>query len=179
MPRLVLLAAVFFFAAGFTHCQYGDQVALGWRACITSPTSGPDGVRWPVPTPVVTARWSTSGLAPPSETVLDVDACGASLMRVVDGKAQRSLARPGPDEIAKLHFALADAGAGDLVGYVDCGATTGREYYTGITFYEPLERGRAVSNSFAFGNCAVESRAAQVARILETWVDEHFAQDVF
>ncbi len=179
LSRLVLLALVLSFTAGFTHCQHGDQVALGWRACISNVTWGPDGIRWPVPTPVVNARWSASGLAPPSETVLEVDACGASLMRVVDGEAQRFVARVEPDEIARLHFTLADAGAGDLVGYADCGAITGHGNDTQITFYEPIAQGRALSNSFAFGNCAVEPRADEVARILKNWVDEHFAQNVF
>ena len=164
---------------GASHCEEGDKAAFGWDQCFA--TFSVDGIRGPLPVPVVEARRGYSGLFTPAEVRVEVNTCGASLTRIVDGVAEHiGPARFDPTEVRELHDALAEAGAGEIVGYTDCLATTGHDTRTEITFFEPsLVEGRVWANRFGFGNCGLEPRAGEVVGVLSEWVTEHFGPNLF
>lgn len=178
---VALLGVVLLSTVGVSHCEEGHKRAYSQLVpCITTLTHD-GGIRGPAPDNVVIAMREASGPGYELQAVLEVNTCGASLLRVENGQVERFWARLFDSHDAEeLHLALAEAGAGDIGAVADCGAVTSRSYQTSITFFEPLPvAGRALSNSFRLGNCPLDERGVAVLRVLSSWVDEHIGLYLF
>jgi hypothetical protein len=175
IARAALAGFLLLGAMGASHCEEGDDLAFGAATCFAT-NGGAGGLRRALPSTVVEARRWYGGLFPPAEVRVEVTACGASVTWIAGGMAEtRGPIRVAAGEVRALHGALAAAGAGELVGYTDCLASTGHDTRTEVTFIEPsLVPGRAWANRFGFGNCALEPRAEEVVRVLSAWVNERF-----